>query len=166
MQKKFFNKPISRVVPSPDGFRQTILIKQHVLEYALPLSKTASALLGLKQLIEDKGYNVHHPVDVRFSGADEPWLSPAHGRKTCYIGVIMYRPFGKDIPYEDYFRDVDVLFYKLGGRPHWGKIHYRDASDLRSVYPYWNDFLKLRDQLDPNGVFLNDYLQLVLGVGR
>jgi L-gulonolactone oxidase len=165
VQKYYFNQPVTRVVPSAEGFRQTILIRQRVLEYAIPLQATVPALYGLKQIIERKGYNVHYPVDVRFSAADEAWLSPAYGRQTCYIGIIMYRPFGSDVPYEDYFCDVDALFTQLEGRPHWGKIHYRTASDLSSVYPYWNDFLRLRAELDPQGIFLNDYLECIFGIG-
>ncbi|EOO61928.1 sugar 1,4-lactone oxidase [Bacillus cereus VD196] len=165
IQKCFFNRPKSRVVRSMDGFRHTILVRQVVLEYAIPLSSTAEALYGMKNLIKDHCYKVHHPIDVRFGGSDDSWLSPAQGRDTCYIGIIMYRPFGREIPYENYFKDVDNLFARLGGRPHWGKVHYRSAKDLRSMYPYWNEFLTLRQLLDPEGMFLNDYLERVFGIG-
>ncbi|HEX8728908.1 MAG TPA: D-arabinono-1,4-lactone oxidase, partial [Ktedonobacterales bacterium] len=31
-------------------------------------------------------------------------------------------------------------------------------------YPRWQDFLRVRATLDPQGVFLNDYLRRLLGV--
>jgi L-gulonolactone oxidase len=51
----------------------------------------------------------------------------------------------------------------LGGRPHWGKMHYRDAASLRTAYPRFDDFLAVREQLDPGRVFANAYTERVLG---
>ena len=50
-----------------------------------------------------------------------------------------------------------------GARPHWGKMHDYDADYLRSVYPRFDDFVALRDRLDPQRVFANPYLGQVLG---
>jgi L-gulono-1,4-lactone dehydrogenase len=50
----------------------------------------------------------------------------------------------------------------LGGRPHWGKLHTRDAAYLRGVYPRFADFVTLRDQIDPDRRFGNPYLEQVL----
>jgi len=49
------------------------------------------------------------------------------------------------------------------GRPHWGKLHRRTAADLAPAYPRFADFLALRERLDPERVFSNDYLRRVLG---
>ena len=49
------------------------------------------------------------------------------------------------------------------GRPHWGKMHTRDADYLRGVYPRFGDFVALRDKLDPDRRFGNAYLRQVLG---
>ena len=51
-----------------------------------------------------------------------------------------------------------------GGRPHWGKMHSLDAARLRQLYPRFDDFLAVRDRLDPGRVFANPYLDRVLGV--
>ena len=106
---------------------------------------------------------IHLPVDVRFSAPDDAWLSPASGRMTCYIGMLVARPFGRDVPYEAYFRQIETLMSHFSGRPHWGKLHYRTASDLQPLYPKWDAFQKVRRNLDPNGLFMNDYLERVLG---
>ena len=45
------------------------------------------------------------------------------------------------------------------GRPHWGKVHTRTAADLAPAYPRFEDFLALRDRLDPDRVFANAYLR-------
>ena len=38
------------------------------------------------------------------------------------------------------------------------------AAQLAPRYPHWQDFLRVRAQLDPQGVFLNDYLRRLFGV--
>jgi L-gulonolactone oxidase len=50
-----------------------------------------------------------------------------------------------------------------GGRPHWGKIHFQSAESLSSLYPEYQRFIEVRNRLDPEGVFTNDYLRRVLG---
>jgi FAD/FMN-containing dehydrogenase len=50
-----------------------------------------------------------------------------------------------------------------GGRPHWGKLHSRDAEFFRATYPRFGDFLAVRDRLDPERLFRNPYLDRVLG---
>jgi L-gulono-1,4-lactone dehydrogenase len=49
------------------------------------------------------------------------------------------------------------------GRPHWGKMHSLAASQLRSLYPLFDQFLAVRDKADPAGTFRNLYLDRVLG---
>jgi len=77
---------------------------------------------------------------------------------------VAYRPFGRDVEYERTFRTIDSLLRAADGRPHWGKLHYQDAASLRPIYPRFADFCEIRARLDPRGVFLNPYLERVLGV--
>ena len=100
-------------------------------------------------------FNVHFPIECRFVHGDDIWLSPAYGRESAYIAIHMY----KGMPYESYFRAIEAIFQPYGGRPHWGKMHTLDAATLAARYPHWDDFRRVRAALDPNGVFLNDYLR-------
>jgi L-gulonolactone oxidase len=52
---------------------------------------------------------------------------------------------------------------EYGGRPHWGKRHYATAAQLEQRYPEWGTFQAIRERLDPDGVFANDYTRRVLG---
>jgi FAD/FMN-containing dehydrogenase len=63
------------------------------------------------------------------------------------------------MPYQSYFSHVEEIFKRYQGRPHWGKLHTRTAQELDALYPRWHDFRRIRAALDPNGVFLNDYLR-------
>jgi L-gulonolactone oxidase len=58
---------------------------------------------------------------------------------------------------------VESTAAAVGGRPHWGKLHGLDAAALRSRYPAFDDFVAVRDRLDPTGVLANRYLDRVLG---
>jgi L-gulonolactone oxidase len=65
--------------------------------------------------------------------------------------------------YADYFAAFEAIVREHAGRPHWGKRHTLDASALRELYPRFDDFLAVRDRLDPERRFANDYLTRVLG---
>jgi FAD/FMN-containing dehydrogenase len=58
---------------------------------------------------------------------------------------------------------ADDIFTAHEGRPHWGKVHTRDAEYLAEAYPRFGEFTALRDRLDPDRRFGNDYLRRVLG---
>lgn len=90
---------------------------------------------------------------------DDALLSTAHGCDTCYIAVHQY----SGMEFETYFRAVEAIMDDYAGRPHWGKRHYQTARTLRERYPEWDRFGAVRDRVDPDRVFLNDYTRRVLG---
>ena len=98
-------------------------------------------------------------MEVRTAPADDITLSTASGRDTAYIAVHMYR----GTPYQAYFTAAERIMTAHDGRPHWGKVHTRDAEYLADVYPRFGEFTALRDRLDPERRFGNDYLRRVLG---
>ncbi|HWM35760.1 MAG TPA: D-arabinono-1,4-lactone oxidase [Streptomyces sp.] len=129
------------------------------MEYALPRGAAMEALRELKELLERSRFQVGFPVEVRTAPADGIPLSTSQGRETAYIAVHMYR----GTPHESYFTAAEQIMIAHGGRPHWGKLHSRDAAYLASVYPRFEEFTRIRDRLDPGRVFGNDYLRRVLG---
>jgi L-gulonolactone oxidase len=135
------------------------LVRFSEMEYAIPRLHAREAIEKLRATIDERDFKVNFPVEVRFVASDDVLLSPAHGRETCYIAVHLYR--GMD--YQPYFRAVEEIMASFEGRPHWGKLHFRDAESLSRVYPRWRDFLDVRDKLDPAGLFRNAYLDRVLG---
>ncbi|HZT64382.1 MAG TPA: D-arabinono-1,4-lactone oxidase [Acidimicrobiales bacterium] len=129
------------------------------MEYAIPRGEAATALDRLTKMVDERGLLVSFPVEVRFTAADEIPLSTANGRESCYIAVHMYR----GTPYDQYFRAVEEIMWSLGGRPHWGKLHYQTAATLAPRYPDWERFQSVRRKLDPDGRFANAYTDRVLG---
>lgn len=129
------------------------------MEYGLPRAALPEALAALRQIIDELPLKVQFPVEVRFTAPDDIWLSHGYDRESAYIAVHQYI----GAPYEPFFRRFEAVCAGLDGRPHWGKLHYRDAESLRPVYPRFADFLAMRDRLDPGRMFANAYTDRVLG---
>ncbi len=146
-----------------DGWHEVFTSPRRVrfreMEYAIPVEHVPAAVRAVRDMIDAKGFRVSFPVEVRVAAADDLWMSTATGRATGYVAV--HRYFRED-PTE-YFQAVEAIMREFDGRPHWGKMNYRTAADLRPTYPHFDDFLAVRDRLDPDRVFANDYLTRMLG---
>jgi len=122
-------------------------------EYAIPVENTAAALRALRREVEEGDLNLKLPVEVRFVAKDDSLLSPARGRDVCYIGV------STEHNANEAFERFEPIARRLGGRPHWGKCFSLTASDIRSMYPdSFATFRDIRHELDPHGVFANEFL--------
>ncbi|MFE1442112.1 D-arabinono-1,4-lactone oxidase [Streptomyces sp. NPDC058739] len=129
------------------------------MEYAVPREALVDTLRELRDMVDRSRLRVSFPVEVRTAPADDIALSTASGRDSAYIAVHMFR----GTPYQEYFTAAERIFTAHEGRPHWGKVHTRDAEYFAGVYPRFGEFTKLRDRLDPQRLFQNDYLRRVLG---
>ncbi|MFD3413215.1 D-arabinono-1,4-lactone oxidase [Streptomyces cyaneofuscatus] len=129
------------------------------MEYAVPREQAVAALRELRAMVERSPLKISFPVEVRTAPADDMALSTASGRDSAYIAVHLY----KGTPHRSYFTAVERIMTAHSGRPHWGKIHTRDAAYLAEVYPRFGEFTAVRDRLDPDRMFGNDYLRRVLG---
>lgn len=138
---------------------QSRTVRFREMEYALPAENVVPAFRSMRALIEKRGWRIEFPVEVRFAAQDDRWLSTAHGRATGYIAVHRYWRADPTA----YFEAVEQIMLEHGGRPHWGKLHTLAADALRERYPRFDDFVALRDRLDPQRRFANRYLDRVLG---
>lgn len=129
------------------------------MEYAVPVENLGAAFRDVQRLIAENDWRIEFPVEVRVAAADDLWMSTATGRASGYIAVHRY---WKTDP-TAYFAAVEDVMLGHGGRPHWGKMHSLDATVLRERYPRFDDFIALRDRLDPDRLFRNPYLRRVLG---
>jgi len=129
------------------------------MEYAVPREALTETLRELKTMIDRSALRISFPVEVRTAPADDIALSTASGRDSAYVAVHMFR----GTPYQAYFTAAERILTAHEGRPHWGKVHTRDAEYFSGVYPRFGEFTALRDRLDPDRRFQNDYLRRVLG---
>jgi L-gulonolactone oxidase len=137
----------------------TRLVRFVEMEYAIPRAELGKTLLRVRDLIEGEGLSVDFPIELRVAAADDIPLSTAQGRETGYLAV--HLSTGR--PFDRYFTGVEGIMDEIGGRPHWGKMHYQTAETLAPRYPEWPRFEAVRSWLDPEGAFRNPYLDRVLG---
>jgi FAD-linked oxidoreductase len=128
-------------------------------EYAVPRAALSDVLAEVRSLFQRRDWRISFPIEVRVTPSDDVWLSTAYGRDSAYIAIHVFH----SAPHEQYFNDVEAVMTSVGGRPHWGKMHTRDADYLHGAYPRMAEFVALRDQLDPDRRFGNAYLRQVLG---
>ncbi len=129
------------------------------MEYALPRAALKPALTELNRLIENGDDEVSFPVEVRTGPAEPGWLALAHDRDTVYVATHMFQR----VPYERFFAQVEDLWRHHDGRPHWGKLHTRTAEEFAGMYPRFDTVTEVRDRVDPERRFTNEYLARVLG---
>lgn len=137
---------------------------QYVNEWAVPVENTVVAVNELRALIARSGFNVHWPIEIRFTAKDDAYLSPSYGRDVTWIGIIMYKPYDTAVPYRRFFAEYNALMLRLGGRTHWAKLFDGVTFETFSrLYPRWNDFQAVRRRMDPAGMFTNEYTARTLG---
>jgi FAD-linked oxidoreductase len=129
------------------------------MEYAVPCDDAAAVLAELRRVHEASDWRSAFPVEVRVAAADDIPLSTASGRATAYIAA--HVPAGNEPG--PWFDALESIAGEVGGRPHWAKLHGLDAEQLRARYPRYDEFVAVRDRLDPGGVLSNAYLDRVLG---
>lgn len=132
-------------------------VRFNEMEYHLPRENMAKAFREIRELVETKFPEVFFPFEVRYIKSDDIWLSPFYKRETCSIAV--HRYYKED--YKPLFKAVEPILRKYHGRPHWGKLNTMTAQDLKGHYKNWQAFKDIRQQYDPNGKFLNSYLEQI-----
>ncbi|HET6209348.1 MAG TPA: D-arabinono-1,4-lactone oxidase [Jatrophihabitans sp.] len=153
LSKREYSDRSYRVFTSP----RRVVFRE--MEYALPRKSLAYVLDELDGWLRRSDERIGFPIEVRLAAADTIPLSTAFGRETCYIAVHQYHRR----PHEEYFAAFEDIARSVEGRPHWGKLHYRSADELAPLYPRFADFVAVRDRVDPERRFGNDYLRRVLG---
>lgn len=128
-------------------------------EYAVPRAHVVEVIQRLRAWIDASGIHIPFPIEVRVAAADDIWLSTASGRETAYVAIHQYHRMAHDA----YFQAFERIVADYQGRPHWGKLHTLGADELRAVYPRFDDFLAVRDRVDPGRVFGNPYTRRVFG---
>lgn len=144
---------------APHVFTSRRRVRFVEMEYALPRAELPEVLRELRTLPERLGLQISFPVEVRVTPADDLPLSTACGRDSAYVAAHVYR--GTDPT--RWFDAVEAVMRTVRGRPHWGKLHGLGAEQLRGLYPRFQDFVDVRDRLDPERRFGNAYLERVLG---
>ncbi len=114
------------------------------------------ALRGLGRIIAP----LVKSAEIRTVAADELWLSPAY--RTDVFGVhFTWHPDVEVV--RAAVAEIERALAPFSPRPHWAKV-FGDGHDWAALYPRLEDFRRLVERFDPDGVFRNPFLtRTVLG---
>lgn len=140
-------------------------------EFWISADNARLAVNTLNDYYQSQGNSLvsYYTVEVLGAKRSNFWLSPSYGHDTIRLNLMRFDVnTSADINYYqifwDLFKEKDIPF-----RLHWGKFlppasTNENPAYFASRYPRWNDFLKLRSQMDPDNVFLNSYWKSQLGI--
>ncbi|WP_445660387.1 D-arabinono-1,4-lactone oxidase [Acinetobacter sp. F16] len=150
-----FVKPTCYVDWSNQIFPTPRKTKFNEMEYQFPVAQGLQCLEEVLYSLRKYQVPMFFPIEFRYVKGDDIWLSPFYARDSVSISIHQF--YKQD--YHVVFDLVEPILQKYQGRPHWGKLHTMTAASLRDLYPKWDDFIALRQQLDPNQKWLNPYLK-------
>eukprot|EP01080_Neovahlkampfia_damariscottae_P000817 gene817-9067_t len=154
VKRNFIDRPdLVLTAPHPPVYSE--------IEYFFPIEKLNEVHKEFRKYVLSSKVYYNLISEIRFIAKDDIWLSPFYNRDSVAISVILY---DLNSIWESYSNDLEKIFIKHQGRPHYGKHHNRNATNLKHEFEKWDDFLKIRNQMDPDGIFLNDYLKNIFGL--
>lgn len=95
-------------------------------------------------------------TEVRAVAADDLWLSMAYKQRSLSIHFT-WKP--EEAAVLAVVPKIEAKLAPFGVRPHWAKVFTVSGKQLESRYPRMNDFKALAKEFDPQGKFVNAYLQ-------
>lgn len=143
--------------------------------YAIPYDPDPSNPIGFEQFqkawrfVQNHLDALHHQavypqnlvLHVRLGAESAAYLAPNVEMPRCaYFEIVTHANTGR---HREHFEAVERYWRRLGGRTHWGKLTY-DHTRIHETYPGASlaNFLGVRRRMDPEQVFLNDYLREAL----
>jgi hypothetical protein len=154
------------------------LLPTEFTELWIPVERTEEVMIALRKFYVQYGLEATGTFSCELY-ATKPsrfWMSPAFAVNVFRVDIFW---FSKNInsPIEYYDRFWQLL-KPFDFRAHWGKYlpgkpwlqPHEDGSPeswipyMRRLYPKWEDFMRLRTQLDPNNIFSTGYWAEHLGI--
>lgn len=146
-----------RYGPSHKVFGNARDLRFNEMEYTVPAEDGLACFREVLNTIKDKNLDIIFPIEYRYIGEDDIWLSQFYQRPGAAISVHNFH----DKPYMTYFAEMEAIFDRYQGRPHWGKVHTKTGQEFAALYPQWQAFTEVRQRLDPNRRFINEYLEKI-----
>lgn len=169
-----------------DNAADDALLPTEFTEIWIPLPRTREVMTVLRDYFreprdDDEAYGRTGTYAWELYAAEPSpfWLNASHssGDDEWSEGAFRVDPYffaeNAGDPAETFFGPVWELLRERGiqFRLHWGKFQpgydrgdRRWVDYFRAQYPRWDDFLALREQRDPNNVFLTDYWRARFGL--
>ncbi len=152
-----------------DGQMSEAALPTTFTEIWVPLSDSAEVMSLLRRHFRANGLDATGTFlfEIYAARASRFWMHPGFARDSLRIDVFWFER-NHDDPTTGFFRQFWELLAPFGYRLHWGKHLPRDpelgARHLRRHLPMAEEFLRLREELDPARIFLTSYWRDALAV--
>lgn len=137
------------------------LIPVKFTELWISVDQSAAVMTALRNFYNQSTKNTGaFSCEVYCAKQSNFWMSPSYLTDVIRIDVFWW---GNNLGNpSDFYQPFWELLAPFNYRCHWGKYMPAANSNLGNAYMQkqyskWNDFLALREQMDPNQIFVNDY---------
>ncbi|NIY13694.1 MAG: FAD-binding protein, partial [Nitrospinaceae bacterium] len=143
------------------------LLPTEFTEIWIPIERTEEVMKKLLDHYRANGLSATGPyaLEVYAAKGNRFWLSPSYGGDRVRINIFWFKKFQGE-PDEIYFPQFWELLRAYDCRFHWGKYMPVDPEYLENQYPKWDAFLRIREEMDPDEIFLTDYWRERLGLPK
>lgn len=124
-------------------------------EFFVPREHAVDAILALEKKREAIGPELMI-TEIRSIAADELWMSPCYQRE-CIAIHFTWKQRPQQV--SSLITMIEAELQPFDARPHWGKLFSMSPTQLRSLYPKFSDFRDLAKTHDPQGKFVNAFLE-------
>ncbi|GMH36619.1 hypothetical protein BSKO_04492 [Bryopsis sp. KO-2023] len=138
------------------------------IEFAFDLNTLPQALLAVRNIIDRRPWCAiaAEGIQIRFMQKSDNYLSPSSGKDVGVFEIVIplrqeenSSHFGMSTMQEIY----QTMLLEFKGRPHWGKNGRSSFADpcptMPELYPDWDKFMAVKEELDPEGVFENEFFR-------
>jgi len=133
--------------------------------WAVPIEDASDAWRAWMHELDDFAKRKIYPITMvmfaRFLKGSQSPLSPDYGRASCYVEATSLKPTPGVL---DFYRRIeDIMISRFDARPHWAK-YFDDYERVRGQYGQRIvEAEKVRKRWDPDGRFLNPFLERMFG---
>ena len=157
-------------LPSDEHIPVDGLMKMIFMEIWFPLDKSDEVMAKLEELFKKDPKAAGNTAIEIYGAKKSPfWLSPSNDGATSRFDALWFaHNSGGDEAREDFYGKFYEVLLGIGkARFHWGKhmpelnsVHGNTTFDhdyINEAYPKLKDWKKVREEMDPNDVFLTTY---------
>eukprot|EP01080_Neovahlkampfia_damariscottae_P010787 gene10787-3404_t len=129
----------------------------NAMEYIIPLENFEKFHEEFRYFMNNSPVKSNFFNEIRFIGKDSSmWLSKFQFDAASFHIELHNQSSEK---WKQYHLEAERILKKYGGIAHWAKTFSKTKEELKKDYPKFEDFKKLRKQMDPNGIFYNEFLK-------
>lgn len=139
-----------------------------IMEFAFSLDEFPNALKAIRNIIDNRFWcpAVAEGIQIRFLRKSENYLALSAGHDVGVFEIVVplrqkenASHYGMSTLQEIY----QTMMLEFKGRPHWGKNGRSAFADpfptAEELYPDWGAFIGVKQEMDPNGVFENEFFE-------